>query len=50
MFAGRGIRRVVLAVDAENTTGATALYERVGMRVVSRFDWWERTLSVPRGE
>jgi mycothiol synthase len=50
MFAGRGIRRVVLAVDAENTTGATALYERVGMRVVSRFDWWERALAGARGE
>jgi ribosomal protein S18 acetylase RimI-like enzyme len=50
MFAGRGIRRVVLAVDAQNTTGATALYERVGMRVVSRFDWWERALAGARGE
>jgi mycothiol synthase len=50
MFAGRGIRRVVLAVDAQNATGATALYERVGMRVVGRFDWWERPLGVPGGE
>jgi hypothetical protein len=49
MFAGRGIRRVVLAVDAQNATGATALYERVGMRVVSRFDWWERPLGIPGG-
>jgi mycothiol synthase len=49
MFAGRGIRRVVLAVDAQNATGATALYERVGMRVVGRFDWWERPLGVPGG-
>jgi mycothiol synthase len=48
MFAGRGIRRVVLAVDAENTTGATALYERVGMRVVSRFDWWEQPVPTRR--
>jgi mycothiol synthase len=48
MFAGRGIRRVVLAVDAANSTGATALYERVGMRVVSRFDWWERPLGPTR--
>lgn len=45
-FARRGLRRVVLAVDAENPTGATALYERVGMRVVSRWDVWERS---PRG-
>lgn len=50
MFAGRGIRRVVLAVDAQNATGATALYERVGMRVVGRFDWWERPLGVPGSE
>lgn len=41
-FAGRGARRVLLNVDAENTTGATALYERVGMRVVKRWDLWER--------
>jgi mycothiol synthase len=48
MFAGRGIRRVVLAVDAQNATGATALYERVGMRVVSRFDWWEQPVPTRR--
>lgn len=42
-FASRGARQVVLNVDAENTTGATALYERVGMRVVSRWDLWERS-------
>jgi mycothiol synthase len=41
-FAGRGARTAVLNVDAENTTGATALYERVGMRVVNRWDLWER--------
>ena len=41
-----GLRRVVLSVDAENPTGATALYERMGMRVVSRWDVWERS---PRG-
>jgi len=48
IFAGRGIRRVVLAVDAQNATGATALYERVGMRVVSRFDWWEQPVPTRR--
>ena len=42
-FAARGARHVVLNVDAENTTGATALYERVGMRVVNRWDLWERS-------
>jgi mycothiol synthase len=42
MFARRGLRRVLLSVDAENPTGATKLYERVGMRVVNRWDVWER--------
>ena len=42
-FSRRGLRRVVLSVDAENPTGATALYERVGMRVVKRWDVWERS-------
>ena len=41
-FSRRGLRRVVLGVDAENPTGATALYEREGMRVVQRWDVWER--------
>ena len=41
-FADRGIRRVVLNVDAENVTGATAVYERAGMRVANRWDLWER--------
>ena len=41
-FAARGLRRVRLNVDAENATGATGLYERVGMRVVNRWDLWER--------
>ena len=41
-FARRGLRRVLLNVDAENPTGATRLYERVGMRVVNRWDVWER--------
>jgi ribosomal protein S18 acetylase RimI-like enzyme len=31
-FHRRGERRVALAVDVENPTGATRLYERVGMR------------------
>jgi len=48
MFAGRGIRRVLLAVDAQNATGATALYERAGMKVVGRFDWWEKPVPTRR--
>jgi mycothiol synthase len=43
-FAQRGLPRVILNVDAENPTGATALYERVGMRVIKRWDLWERSL------
>ena len=41
-FAGRGLPRVMLNVDAENPTHATALYERAGMRVINRWDLWER--------
>jgi len=41
-FARRGCTRVSLGVDAENTTGAVALYERAGMRQVRRNDTWER--------
>jgi mycothiol synthase len=43
-FAGRGLPRVMLNVDAENPTHATALYERAGMRVINRWDLWERHL------
>ena len=42
-FAERGFGRVMLNVDAENPTGATALYERVGMRIIKRWDLWERS-------
>lgn len=42
-FAGRGLVRAALGVDAENTTGAVRLYERVGMQVVERRETWERT-------
>jgi ribosomal protein S18 acetylase RimI-like enzyme len=45
-LAGEGKRAVGLGVDAENTTGAVALYERVGMRVVRRTDRWERLAAV----
>jgi mycothiol synthase len=42
-FSARGLRRVRLNVDADNRTGATGVYERVGMRVVNRWDLWERS-------
>ena len=38
----RDLPKSKLGVDAENTTGAVALYERVGMHVVRRSDTWER--------
>jgi mycothiol synthase len=44
-LAGEGKRTVGLGVDAENTTNAVALYERVGMHVVRRSDRWERTVA-----
>ena len=49
-FADRGLGRVMLNVDAENPTGATALYERVGMRIIKRWDLWERTSNGVRDD
>jgi len=40
-----GRRRVGLGVDAENTTGATRLYERVGMSVSWQDDAYEKQLE-----
>jgi mycothiol synthase len=40
----RGERQVWLYVDTENRTGATRLYERAGMRVQHRFDFWVKRL------
>jgi mycothiol synthase len=37
----RGFTRIGLGVDADNTTGAVRLYERVGMHQVRRNDTWE---------
>ena len=44
-FHQRGQRRVGLGVDAENTTGATKLYESVGMVVESEQVVWEKELA-----
>jgi ribosomal protein S18 acetylase RimI-like enzyme len=41
----RGRLRAELGVDAESTTGAVRLYERAGMRVLWRWDIWERSPS-----
>jgi mycothiol synthase len=40
-FASRGRREAKLGVDALNTTGAVALYEKVGMRVCRRYDMYD---------
>ena len=47
-FTARGTHTVLLVVDAANPTGATRLYESVGMRVVKRFDLWERACDPSR--
>jgi mycothiol synthase len=43
-FRSRGATRVGLGVDAQNTTGAVKLYERVGMQVARRNDTYEKRL------
>lgn len=43
-FASRGVTRVLLNVDAESPTGATRLYESLGMHVRRRFDLFEKRL------
>jgi mycothiol synthase len=43
-FARRGIRDVSLDVDADNATGATELYRRVGMHVARQFDAYGKQL------
>jgi mycothiol synthase len=48
-FRRRGLPRVLLGVDSENTTGATALYERAGMRVERSSDTFEKVLREGAG-
>ena len=43
-FHGLGRRGVCLHVDTESITGATRLYERVGMAIHPRFATWEKEL------
>ena len=43
-FHERGLRGVTLEVDTESITGATRLYERLGMTAVPRFSQWEKEL------
>jgi len=44
-FWGRGVTRVTLGVDAESPTGATKLYESVGMEVESAVVVFEKSLA-----
>jgi ribosomal protein S18 acetylase RimI-like enzyme len=44
-FFERGMARVTLAVDAENPTGATHLYERVGMHIEQENVVFEKGLT-----
>jgi mycothiol synthase len=44
-FWDRGLRRVTLGVDAESPTGATHLYERVGMHVEAENIVFEKVLK-----
>ena len=41
-FASRGLARVMLNVDSENSTGAVRLYEGVGMRTFRAWDVYEK--------
>jgi ribosomal protein S18 acetylase RimI-like enzyme len=43
-FAAIGRRGAFLIVDSESTTGATRLYERVGMRPEPQYATWRKTL------
>lgn len=44
-FRARGLLPAGLGVDAENPTGATRLYESVGMRAVDRFELYEKDVA-----
>ncbi|MGZ8632163.1 MAG: GNAT family N-acetyltransferase [Actinomycetota bacterium] len=44
-LAARGHHEVRLGVDTENATGATHLYEGVGMSVRRRYDLYEKTVT-----
>jgi mycothiol synthase len=44
-FARRGVETVVLNVDAQNATGAVALYERAGMRVKRQYDTFAKHIA-----
>ena len=43
-FYGRGMKIIGLGVDAQNPTGATRLYQKVGMHAASEFVTYEKEL------
>jgi mycothiol synthase len=45
VFWRRGLRSVALGVDADSLTGATGLYESVGMRVVQQYDQFRKLIA-----
>jgi mycothiol synthase len=47
-FQRRGRTRVALAVDAENSTGATRLYEKVGMHIARQYVAYQKELRPAR--
>jgi mycothiol synthase len=47
-FYKRGMKTIGLGVDAQNPTGATRLYQKVGMHAVSEFVFYEKELRVGR--
>jgi mycothiol synthase len=47
-FYKRGLSSIYLSVDAQSLTGATRLYERVGMHVVRQSDRYEKELRAGR--
>lgn len=44
-FRDAGAPKVGLGVDSDNSTGAMALYERIGMRAEQRYDCYERVFT-----
>ena len=45
VFWRRGLHSVALGVDADSLTGATGLYESVGMRVVQQYDQFRKLIA-----
>lgn len=45
---GKGMKRISLGVDSANATGATRLYDGVGMRVELQNDLYQKSIRPPR--